>query len=165
MLVKQQVNNIKDALVQADPANAELYQQNAASYNAKLDAYDAKVKSELSSCKKDTVVVFHNAFSYFGQRYGLTMFSITGISPEAEASASELAKFVDFVKDNDIEIIFAEELIDPRLAEVIADETGAQVMILSPLEALTPEESSRGVTFLEKMEQNLEGLKVALNCQ
>ena len=165
VLVKQQVNNIKDALVQADPTNAELYQQNAASYNAKLDAYDAKVRSELSSCKNDTVVAFHNAFSYFAERYDLAIFSITGISPEAETSASELAKFVDFVKDNDIEVIFAEELVDPRLAEVIAEEAGAQVMILSPLEALTPEESSSGVTFLEKMEQNLEGLKVALNCQ
>ncbi|MBC8515958.1 MAG: zinc ABC transporter substrate-binding protein, partial [Nitrosopumilus sp.] len=80
-------------------------------------------------------------------------------------TASEIAEFIDFVNDNDIKVIFAEELVDPRLAEVIADEAGAQVMIFSPLEALTPDEASEGVTFLEKMEQNLDALKVALECQ
>ena len=165
ILVKQQVNNIKDGLIQADPENAQYYEQNAAAYNAKLDSFDAKVRSELSNCNKDTFVPFHNAFTYFGERYGLTVFAIGGVAPESEASASEIAEFIDFVNDNDIKVIFAEELVDPRLAEVIADEAGAQVMIFSPLEALTPDEASEGVTFLEKMEQNLDALKVALECQ
>ena len=93
------------------------------------------------------------------------MFAISGVSPDTEASASEIAEFVDFVRDNDVKVIFAEELIDPRLAEVIANEAGAQVLILSPIEALSPQEVSDGVTFLEKMEQNLDVLKVALECQ
>lgn len=165
ILVKQQVDNIKDALVQADPDNAGSYEQNAAAYSAELDALDAKIRSELSACQKDTFVPFHNAFTYFGNRYGLTVFSIGGVAPDAEASASEIAGFVDFVKDNDIKVIFAEELVDPRLAEVIAEEAGAQVMIFSPIEALTPDELDRNVTFLDKMEQNLDALKVALECQ
>lgn len=165
ILVKQQVNNIKDGLVQADPENAQYYEKNAIAYNAKLDALDAKIKSELSDCQKDTFVPFHNAFTYFGERYGLTVFSISGVTPDSEATASEIAEFVDFVKDNDIKVIFAEELIDPRLAEVIANEAGAQVMIFSPIEALTPQEASAGITFLDKMEQNLDVLKVALKCQ
>jgi len=165
ILVKQQVNNIKNALVDADPENANYYEQNAAAYNAKLDAFDAKVRSELSNCQKDTFVPFHNAFTYFGERYGLTVFAIGGFAPDVEASAAEIAEFVDFVHDNDIKVIFAEELIGPRLAQVIADEAGAQVLIFSPIEALTPEEMSNGTTFLEKMEQNLDVLKVALECQ
>jgi len=165
ILVKQQVNNIKDALVKIDPANANYYEQNAATYNAKLDSFDAKVRSELSNCQKNTFVPFHNAFTYFGERYGLTVFAIGGVAPDSEASASEIAEFVDFVRDNDIKIIFAEELVNPRLAEVIANEAGAQVLIFSPIEALTPQEASEGVTFLQKMEQNLDVLKVALECQ
>lgn len=165
ILVKQQVNNIKNALVDIDPENANYYEQNAASYNAKLDALDAKIRSEIADCKKDTFVSFHNAFSYFGERYGLTVFAISGVSPDVEASAAEIAEFVDFVHDNDIKVIFAEELIDPRLAQVIADEAGAQVLIFSPIEALTPQEVSDGMTFLEKMEQNLDALKIALECQ
>lgn len=165
ILVKQQVNNIRDGLVQADPINAQYYEENAKAYNAKLDALDAKIRSELVNCKKDTVVPFHQAFTYFGERYGLKIFSIGGIAPKAEASTSEIAEFIDFVKDNDIKVIFAEELVDPRLAEVIANEAGAQVLIFSPIEALTPQEASAGVTFLDKMEQNLDALKVALECQ
>ena len=95
----------------------------------------------------------------------MTVFAIGGLTPDSEASASEIAEFVNFVKDNDIKVIFAEELVDPRLAQVIADEAGAQVLIFSPLEALTPVEASKGVTFLQKMEQNLDVLKVALECQ
>lgn len=165
ILVKQQVNNIKNALVDADPQNANYYEQNADAYNAKLDALDTKIRSEIANCKKDTFVPFHNAFSYFSERYGLIVFSLSGVTPNLEASASEIAKFVDFVHDNDIKVIFAEELIDPRLAEVIADEAGAQVMIFSPIEALSPQELSKGMTFLDKMEQNLDVLKVALECQ
>ncbi len=165
ILVKQQVNNIKDELVKVDPENANYYEQNAVAYNAQLDTFDAKVRSEISNCQKDTFVPFHNAFTYFGERYDLTVFAIGGLTPDSEASASEIAEFVNFVKDNDIKVLFAEELVDPRLAQVIADEAGAQVLIFSPLEALTPVEASKGVTFLQKMEQNLDVLKVALECQ
>ena len=165
ILVKQQVANIRDGLIQADPTNAEMYQQNAAAYLTKLDAFDAKVTSTLSGCKNYTVVTFHNAFTYFGQRYGLEMYSIGGLSPDTEASALELVQLTDFVKDNNIKIIFTEDLIDDRIAEVIAENTGAQVMTLSTLEALTLEEASKGMSFLEKMEQNLDKLEVALDCQ
>ena len=90
--------------------------------------------------------------------------ALGGLAPEAEASAAEIAEFVDFVKDNDIKVIFAEELVDPRLAEVIADEAGAEVLLFSPLEAVSPEDGPN-ITYIDKMEQNLDALKVALECQ
>ncbi len=164
VLVKQQVDNIRDGLASADPANAEHYERNAAAYNARLDGLDESIRSNLSGCQTDTFVPFHNAFAYFAQRYGLTASALGGLSPDAEASALEIAEFVGFVEENGIRVVFAEDLIDPRLAEVIADEAGAQVMVLSTVEALTLQEASDGVTFLDKMEQNLESLKVALGC-
>ena len=164
VLVKQQVNNIRDALILADPASAELYERNASAYSAELDALDA-AGSTLSECRKDTFVSFHSAFAYFAKRYGLDVIALGGLAPDAEASASEMAGFVDFVRGNDIKVVFAEELVDPRLAEAIAEESGARVMILSPIEGLTPEEESAGVTYLDKMEQNLANLRVALECQ
>ena len=71
ILVKQQVNNIRDGLIEADPQNKEHYEQNAKAYNEKLDALDMKIKSSLSSCNKDTFVPFHNAFTYLAERYDL----------------------------------------------------------------------------------------------
>lgn len=164
VIVKQQVNNIRDGLILADPENEEDYQRNAATYNAKLDEFDKSVRVRLSDCQLDTFVPFHNAFAYFAQQYSLKMFALGGLSPDAEATAMEIIEFVNFVKENNIKVVFAEDLIDPRLAEVIADEAGAQVMILSTIEALTPQEVSENTTYLEKMEQNIKALEKALEC-
>ena len=165
ILVKHQVNNIRDGLIQADPSNKEHYEQNAMMYNEELDKLDMEIKSSLASCHKDTFVPFHNAFAYFAERYDIKVMSISGLAPDSEATATELAEFVDFVRDNDIKIIFAEELVDPRLAEVIADEAGAQVVLLSPLEALAPDEIGQNVSYIDKMKQNIGSLKIALECQ
>ena len=164
ILVKQQVNVIRDGLIQADPQNEEHYEENARIYNNKMDALDMKIGSALSSCQKDTIVPFHNAFTYLGERYDIHIMALSGMTPDSEASAAEIAEFVDFVKDNDIKVIFSEELVDPRLAEVIAEEANAQVMLFSPLEALNPEEVGTNVSYIDKMEQNLDSLKVALEC-
>ena len=124
-----------------------------------------KIKSSLTSCNKDTFVPFHNAFSYLAKRYDIKIMALSGIAPDSEASAAEIAEFVDFVKDNEIKVIFSEELVDTRLAEVIAGEAGAEVLLFSPIEALAPEEVGKNITYLDKMEQNLDSLKVALECQ
>ena len=165
ILVKQQVNNIRDGLSLADPDNESYYFQNAAEYNAKLDSLDAQIRDGLADCRHDTIVPFHNAFAYFGERYGLKVVPLGGLSPDAEASAADIAEFIDFVRDNDIKVIFSEDLIDPRLAETIASEAGVDTLVLSPIEALTPEEASAGVSFLDKMEKNLLSLRIALECQ
>ena len=165
ILVKQQVNVIRDGLIEADPQNKEYYEENARIYNNEMDALDMKMNSALSSCQKDTIVPYHNAFSYLGERYDIHIMALGGMAPDSEASAAEIAEFVDFVKDNDIKVIFSEELVDPRLAEVIAAEANAQVLLFSPLEALTPDEAAKNVSYIDKMEDNLDSLKVALECQ
>ena len=165
ILAKQQVNNIRDGLIDADPTNREHYEQNAMAYNAELDALDMNIQSSLSSCAKDTFVPFHNAFTYLAQRYDLQVMPLSGLAPESEASAAEIAEFVDFVRDNEIQVIFSEELVDPRLAEVIADEAGARVILFSPLEALAPDEIGQGITYIDKMEKNLQAMRIALECQ
>ena len=165
ILAKQQVYNIRDGLILADPENGEQYMQNAAEFVQMLNDLDAKIRTELDNCKHDTFVPFHTAFTYFALRYDLNIYALGGLAPDTEATAHELVEFADYMKGNDIKVIFAEELIDPRLAEVIASETGAQVMLLSPLEAITLDEHSSGVTYLEKMENNLGALKIALECQ
>lgn len=165
VLVKQQVNNIRDGLIQADPQNKEQYEANAIAFNEKLDDLDMNIKSSLSSCEKDTIVPFHNAFTYLAERHDFKVLALSGMAPHAEASAAKIAEFVDFVNDNDIKVIFAEEVVDPRLAEVIAEEAGVKVMILSPLETLSQDDQGKNITYLDKMEQNLDALKIALECQ
>ncbi len=165
VLVKDQVMMIKNAMIQADSKNAQYYEANANAYNIKLDELDAKIKAGLSNCKKDTFMPFHNSATYFANRYDLKIFALSGVAPESEATATELKEFVDFVKENDIKVIFAEDLVDPRLAEVLAEEAGVQVMVFSPLEGLTDEDLAAGKTYIIKMEENLQNLRMALDCQ
>lgn len=164
ILAKHQVISIKEALTKADPSNADHYEENAGSYISKLDSLDAKIRVELANCKKDTFVSFHKAFGYFAERYGLKEVSLGGLTPEAEASPAELRELVEFAKSTDVKVIYSEELVDPRLAEVLANEVGAQVLSLSPIEGLTNDEIAKGLTYIEKMEQNVQNLKVGLEC-
>jgi zinc transport system substrate-binding protein len=165
ILVKHQIMMIKDAMIQADSKNAQYYDANANAYNLKLDELDAKIKAGLSNCKKDTFMPFHNSATYFANRYGLKIFALSGTAPESEATANDLKGFIDFVKEHDIKVIFAEDLVDPTLAQVLADEAGVQVMIFSPIEGLSKDDIAAGKTYIDKMEENLKNLKMALDCQ
>ncbi|MEM2159701.1 MAG: zinc ABC transporter substrate-binding protein [Candidatus Nitrosotenuis sp.] len=164
IMAKEQVIAIKNALLKVDADDAQYYEDNANAYLTKLDELDSKIKSELSNCKKDTIVPFHNAFSYFGARYGIKIHALSGITPESEATANDLKQIIDYVKENQIKVIFAEELVDPKLAQVLADEAGAQILILSPLEGITQKEQQMGISYLDKMEENLANIKIALEC-
>lgn len=165
ILAKQQVMMIKDAMISADPDNTKYYEDNANAYNTKLDNLNSKIQMELSHCKKDTFMPFHDAYSYFANRYGLKTFPLSGVSPESEATAVDLKEFVDFIKKNEINTIYSEEMVDPKLATTLAEEAGAQVLIFSPLEGLTNQETLDGITYLDKMNENVQNLKIGLECQ
>lgn len=164
MSAKEQVVLIKDALLKVDADNAQYYEDNANAYSIKLDELDSKIRTELSNCKKNTIVPFHNAFTYFGNRYGIEIHSLSGIVPESEATASELKELVDYIKENQVNVVFAEELVDPKLAQVLADEAGAQILLLSPLEGVSQDELVAGTSYIAKMEENLKNIKTALEC-
>lgn len=165
VLAKQQVMMIKDAMIDADPDNKKYYEDNANAYSIKLDELNSKIQTELSHCKKDTFMPFHDAYSYFANRYGLKTLPLSGVSPESEVTATDLREFVDFIQKNEIKTIYSEELVDPKLATTLAEEADAQVLIFSPLEGLTNQETIDGITYLDKMNENIQNLKIGLECQ
>jgi zinc transport system substrate-binding protein len=165
VLAQQEVRNIADALKKADPVNAQYYEANANAYIGKLAKLDQDVKSAFSKCDTHTFVSFHNAFSYFTQRYGLTDVWISGLAPESEVSPQDIARVENIAKQNNVKIIFSEDLVDPKLAQSLATDIGGETRILSPLEGLNHEDQQNGVTFIDKWYQNLDNLKVALRCQ
>ena len=156
--VKIQVQNIANAFSNSDLENKQFYQSNSIQFIKELDALDAKIRDELSTCNSD-FIAFHDAFSYFAKEYNLNQHTILASSdPHGEATAKTLENIITAAKKFDIKIIFSEEGVDPRTSEVIASEIGGKVLILSPLEFDTNE------TYISKMTQNLENLKEAL-CQ
>lgn len=165
ILAQQEVRNIANAMEKADRVNAQYYETNANAYIAKLANLDQDIKSRLSNCKLHTFVSFHNAFNYFSLRYNLTDYWIYGIAPEAEASPQDLARVESIAKQNNVKIIFSEDLVDPKLAQSLATDIGATVRILSPLEGINETEQKEGITFIDKWYENLNNLREALQCQ
>lgn len=165
ILAKHQIMMIKDALITTDPDNKKYYESNANAYSSKLDELNSNIQTELSHCKKDTFMPFHDAYSYFTNRYELKTFPLSGISPESEVTAADLREFVDLIQKNEVKIIYSEELVDPKLATTLAEEAGAKVLIFSPLEGLTNQEMTNGITYLDKMNENVQNLKIGLECQ
>lgn len=123
------VDNIAAALAQADPDNAATFYQNRAEYVAEIEALDAEIREMLDSLPSDrrTVVTSHDAFQYFGRDYGLTFLAPQGLSTEAEASAQDVARLIEQMRDEGISAVFIENITDSRLLEQIASETGASI--------------------------------------
>jgi zinc transport system substrate-binding protein len=165
VLAKHQVSAIRDGLVRVDQDNADYYRDNAAKYLAELDELDAFIRAELSSCEKTDFIAFHSAFSYFSKRYGLTQHAIQGLAPEGEVLPQRIQQVKNLANELGIDVIYSEELVDPRLAQVIAGEIpNGRVLVLSPLEGLDAEEERNGVGYIDKMRENVENLKVGLKC-
>jgi zinc transport system substrate-binding protein len=166
LLVKQQVEQIRDGLIRIDPINAEYYNENANSFITELDNLDRTIRARLSDCEKKDFIAFHNAFSYFADRYGLTQHSIQGISPEAEILPQRLQQIIALAREMGIDTIYSEELVDSRLANVIAQEIpNGRVLLLSPIEGVSKEEQNTGIGYLDKMNENIENLRLGLKCK
>jgi zinc transport system substrate-binding protein len=153
VLAKRQVENIAYALAKIDPENTQYYNQNANAYNTKLAALDNKIRTELSSCTKKDFIAFHDAFGYFAKEYGLNQHTIVGADPNAEPTAVVLQQIIENTQTLDLDIIFTEENVNPRISEVVADEIGGKTLVLSPIEVIGYNEN-----YFTKMEKNLSNL-------
>jgi len=162
---KIMAENIATTLSEIDPQNAEYYKNNLKSYQSKLSDLDNSYKNSLTSCQSKTIVYGgHYAFGYMGKRYGLAYESAYGISPDSEPSAQDLAGLISQIRTKKIAYVFFEELVSPKVAETLAKETGAGLLLLNPAHNLTKDEFEKNESFLSIMEKNLSNLKIGLNC-
>ena len=165
-MVKNHVKSIEDALIKLDPANKVYYQNNANNFSKELDSLDAFIRSTLQTCDKKDFIAFHDAFSYLANRYGLKQHSIQGASPEGVVLPQKMQEMITLAKDLGINVIYSEELVDPRFAEVIAQELpNGRILTLSPIEGIDSEEQAAEIGYLDKMRENIDNLKIGLQCQ
>jgi zinc transport system substrate-binding protein len=165
IIAQEIVNIIGDELSAVDPANEEFYQSNAFNYRSSLNELDTDYSNGLTNCVKNKIVVSHKAFSYIGNRYNIDIINISGISPEEEPSAKQLAEISELVKTEGIEYVFSESLGSPELAQTVATEVGVQMLELNPIEGLTKEQEENNEDYVSIMRQNLINLRTALKCQ
>lgn len=161
----QEVSEFEKTISSLDPLHKEYYSLQAKNFIAQLTDLDEKFKQGLQNCALRDFVTNHAAFAYLSKRYNLNMIAIAGFSPDAEPSIKTLASLVDVINQKKIHYILTESLVSPKIAEVLANETGAKTLVLNPLEGLTSEQMTSGQNYLTVMQQNLKNLQTALECK
>lgn len=164
VLAQQIVKNIAEKLGEVDPDNKSFYEKNAGVYIEKLALLNKEFQEGLKSRQRNDIITSHAAFAYLAKRYGLRQIPIAGLAEE-EPSPARLAEVAKFARENNVKYIFFETLVDPRLSETIAREVGAKTLVLNPLEGLTPEEQKQGKDYISVMQENLNNLRIALECK
>lgn len=129
---RQMTANIAEALAEADPENASLYDDNARDYAETLDETDQQIRDLLDPIPGDQrkMVTNHDAFGYFIRRYDLEFVGavIPSVSSEAEPSAGEIADLQDLIEEEQVRAIFAEQELDARVARQLSEDTGVQIV-------------------------------------
>jgi ABC-type Zn uptake system ZnuABC Zn-binding protein ZnuA len=125
-------DNIAATLAALDPASADTYAANAASYTAELEELDAWIAAQIAQISEDNreLVTDHTAFGYYANEYGLEQIGavVPAYSTLAETSARELAELQDAIAEFDVPAIFVGTTVNPDLAEQVAADTGIQLL-------------------------------------
>lgn len=158
------INAILEVLSRKYPANINTYEKNAQALKSEWQALDVTYKTQLKNCEIRTIITAHDAYQYLATRYNIETHAIAGLSPESEPDAKTIAAIINLVKEKKIPYILFETLASPKIAQTIAQETGAQTLVLNPLEGMTKEEKAAGKSFITLMEENLIVLKKAMKC-
>ena len=160
-----QAEAVLDALTAVAPAHREVFAKNADRLIEEIELLHDQYSSALQQCRLDTFVTSHAAFGHLASRYGLVQLPLTGTSPEAEPATASLARLTRQIKGAGVRYVLAETTGSRRLSQTVADEVGATLLDMHPLASLTPEQASRGDTYLSIMSANLESLTTALECR
>ncbi|MFA5167364.1 MAG: zinc ABC transporter substrate-binding protein [Candidatus Omnitrophota bacterium] len=163
---QKMVATITESFCEKDAENCAFYRANAASYNAKLADLDQRFKAGLADCKHHAIIYGgHFAFGYFAHRYGLEHVSpYRGFSPDAEPTPKAIAELIKTMRYSGMKYIYYEELLDPKVARTIAEETGAKLELLHGAHNVSKENLAKGITYLTIMEENLAKLRTGLEC-
>ncbi len=131
--VKVMVEAIAEEMGKIDEENKELYNQNAENYIKQLDELDKEIKDVAETIKQKKFVVFHPAFGYIADDYGLEMFSLE--EEGKEATPQHLQEMIDLAKKENIKVIFYQAELDSNQAKAYAEEVGGKTEQLEPLAA------------------------------
>jgi zinc transport system substrate-binding protein len=156
---------IAGAMAEKDPAHKSEYEANAAKYKAELEKVDAEIEETVKGAQRQKIVVADKfPFRYFVDRYGLDYSAaFPGCSDQADAGAQTIAYLIDTVKEGKLPYIYHVELSNRNVADAIAEQTGAEPLLLNSCENVTKEDFDSGVTYVDLMRVNAENLKKGLN--
>jgi zinc/manganese transport system substrate-binding protein len=161
--VRAYVKNITATFCAKDSENCANFHANAAIYDEQLAVLDAEIRSVVAAipATKRTVITSHDAFGYLAHEYGLTFIAPEGISTDSEASAADVAKLIDQIREDNASALFVENISDKRLIERIADETGVTIGGTLYSDALSSKDGPAS-TYIDLMRTNINTIKGAI---
>jgi manganese/iron transport system substrate-binding protein len=134
------VENIRAALANADPANAESYSANAEAYSAEIKALAAPIREALDAVPPERrwLATSEGAFAYLGRDFGLNEAYIWPINEASTGTPQQIRRAIDLIREHDIQAIFSESTVDPRSAQQVARETGIAYGGVLYVDSLSP---------------------------
>ncbi|MEK6272562.1 MAG: zinc ABC transporter substrate-binding protein [Actinomycetota bacterium] len=155
------VEEIRDSLLEAEPSDAAQFRRNAEAYLGELRALDRGIARCMESvpAAERKLVTDHDAFGYFAKRYGITIVGavIPSQTTQAQPSAKDVSELVDRIEREGVKAVFPESSVSPKLAETIADQTGASSDQTLYGDTLGPEDST-GATYLQMEAANADAM-------
>jgi zinc/manganese transport system substrate-binding protein len=131
-LATMMVSNVAAALAEQDPANADAYTLNASRYNRRLDQLDRDLKAMIEEIPRENriMVTNHDAFHYYTDHYGIEFIGsiVPSTSTEEGVAAGSLARLIRLIIDRHVNAVFTENTVQTKVAQDIADQTGAKVV-------------------------------------
>ena len=154
-----QVQTIADELGKADAAHKDLYEANAKAYKEKLEPLKERQKKIAEAANGQNVILFHEAYDYVAEDYGLNVSYVLDLDEERQVSAGEIADVLAAVKKDHVKYILAEELYGKSTGDTIEAESDVKVLYLDPLNKGNYDADS----YLEGMSKNMDILEQYLD--
>ena len=159
---KQQVNNILQGLIKADPADSQYFTQNAQAYEPKLDTLNSLAINATTNTATKYFITFHEAFAYFAQQYNVTQIPIAGPFEE-EPTPSDIQNVINAIQQYHLLYVGYESLENPAISQSISSQTNATLINMNPIEGLTTQEKAAGDNYISLMQQDITNIGLALN--
>ena len=149
------VNEIKHELIELDPSNSATYQENAEALIVKLDQLIADVSVKLASEKDKGFVVFHDAYQYFEERFGMRAVGSITVSPEVLPGANRIRELQEKIVELNAHCVFSEPQFEPKLVSTVIEGTQANTGVLDPLGASIQDGPELYFTLIHNMANSL----------
>ncbi len=158
------IDNIKKALIEIDPENKEIYIKNHEAYASQIKKLDTYIEAEIKKIPlaKRMLVTSHDAFSYYGKRYGIRLNALKGISTEAETQTSDMVRVSKAIRESGVPAIFIESTINPRVVQQIAKDNNVKIGGELFADSIG-DENSEAPTYLKMLRHNTDVIVGALS--
>ena len=158
------IKNIKDALSELDPDNADIYAFNYGVYKTQLEDLDQYIKTAIQKipAQKRVLITSHDAFQYYGRAYGIRLEAILGTSTDAEAQTSDIIRLNKVIKTSNVPALFVESTINPKLLKQLAKDNDIEIGGQLYADSIGDEESP-APTYIDMLKHNTDVIVAALS--